>query len=142
MKSSQLLAIFQVIEEQREGVLRRNILDTKPEDLFSIEHIYPQEPILWQDELRKWNQGSSFMDTRTHTLGNLGVIPKRLNSELSNKSFREKREIMRDPVRKIPILRVNEMWVRDDQVRWTADDIDRRAQQLVNHALSYWHIPG
>ena len=142
LKSSQLLAIFQVIEEQREGVLRRNILDTKPEDLFSIEHIYPQEPILWQDELRKWNQGSSFMDTRTHTLGNLGVIPKRLNSELSNKSFREKREIMRDPVRKIPILRVNEMWVRDDQVRWTADDIDRRAQQLVNHALSYWHIPG
>jgi hypothetical protein len=141
LRTSQILAIFQVIEEKREGGNRKNILESDADDIFSIEHVYPQDPSLWRDELRQWNQGPSFMDSRLHTLGNLGVIPKRLNSKLSNKSFREKREIMNDSTQQIPTLRINEMWVRPAQTSWKAEDIDRRAEQLLEHALHYWTLP-
>ncbi len=141
LRPSQVLAIFQIIEEKREGLHRKNILESDAEDLFSIEHIYPQDGTLWRDELRQWGQSSGFMEARLHTIGNLGVIPKRLNSALSNKSYREKREIMHDPERQIPTLRVNEMWVRDVQAKWMTEDIDRRALQLVEHALQYWTLP-
>jgi hypothetical protein len=142
LKPNQILAIFQVIEEKREGILRKNILENNSEDLFSIEHIYPQDATLWRDELRHWAQNNSYMESRLHTIGNLGIVPKRLNSKLSNKSFREKCEIMNDPELQIPTLRVNEMWVREAQREWKMEDIDRRAEQLIDHALQYWTLPG
>lgn len=134
----QLMAIFQGMEEHLSGKLRTNLIDSVAEEVFSIEHIFPQEDILWRDELRSWSQGQPAMESRLHTIGNLGIIPDRLNSELSNKSFREKREIVNNPVKKFPILRVNEFWTSPSQSKWRAEDIDERANRLINTILAYW----
>ena len=134
----QLMAIFQGMEEHLSGKLRTNLIDSSSEEVFSIEHIYPQEDILWRDELRSWSQSQPAMEARLHTLGNLGIIPDRLNSELSNKSFREKREIVINPAKKFPILRVNEFWTAPNQVKWRAEDIDERANRLINTILAHW----
>lgn len=141
LRPKQLLAIFQAIEEQRSSQLRHNLLESTATESYSIEHIYPQDSSNWRNELRRWNVGQSFMDNRLHTLGNLAVIPTRLNSRLSNLSFHEKTQTVRDPETAFPRLRVNEYWLRDSQDKWTPDDIDERAKQLVNSALKHWIFP-
>jgi Protein of unknown function DUF262/Protein of unknown function (DUF1524) len=141
LRPKQLLAIFQAIEEQRSSQLRHNLLESTATESYSIEHIYPQDSSNWRNELRRWNVGQSFMDNRLHTLGNLAVIPTRLNSRLSNLSFHEKTQTVRDPETAFPRLRVNEYWLRDSQDKWTPDDIDERAKQLVNSALKHWVFP-
>lgn len=140
LKSKQLLAIFQAIETERGDQLRTNLLESTSTEAFSIEHIYPQDPENWRTELRLWAVSASFMDNRLHTLGNLGVIPRRLNSQLSNLSFHEKTEICRSPQARFPKLKVNEYWTRDIQKKWLPEDIDRRAEQLLNHALKHWKL--
>jgi hypothetical protein len=134
----QLLAIFQGIEEHLSGQLRTNLIEPSGDEIFSIEHIYPQEDVLWRDELRNWAQNQAQMESRLHTLGNLGIIPDRLNSELSNKSFREKREIVGNPVKRFPILRLNEYWIAPEQTKWKAEHIDERASRLLNTILAHW----
>lgn len=140
LRSKQILAIFQAIETERDGAMRNNLLESTSSEIFSIEHIYPQDPVNWRTELRLWAVSQSFMDNRVHTLGNLGVIPKRLNSELSNLSFHEKTQICRSPQSRFPKLKVNEYWVRESQTKWLPEDIDRRAEQLLQHALRHWSI--
>jgi hypothetical protein len=140
LRSKQILAIFQAIETERDGVMRNNLLESTATEAFSIEHIYPQEPSNWRTELRLWAVSQNFMDNRVHTLGNLGIIPKRLNSELSNKSFHEKTAICRSPQSRFPKLKVNEYWIRDTQTKWLPEDIDKRADQLLTHALKYWKL--
>lgn len=134
----QILAIFQGIEEHLSGQLRTNLIEPSGEEIFSIEHIYPQDDLLWRDELRSWSQSPGQMESRLHTLGNLGIIPDRLNSELSNKSFREKREIVRNPQKRFPLLRLNEYWTAQAQTKWKAEDIDERANRLLNSILAHW----
>jgi len=134
----QLLAIFQAIEEKLSGPLRTNLIDANNGEIFSIEHIFPQDATLWRDEMRQWAVNNSNMEMRLHTLGNLGIIPDRLNSELSNKSFREKRVIVSDPTKKFPLLRLNEYWTLPTQNKWTPSEIDDRANRLLNTILNYW----
>jgi hypothetical protein len=138
LRPKQLLAIFQAIETERDGVMRNNLLESTATEAFSIEHIYPQDSSNWRTEIRLWAVSQGFMDNRVHTLGNLGVIPKRLNSELSNRSFHEKTEICRSPQSRFPKLKVNEYWIRETQTKWLPEDIDRRGEQLLQHALKHW----
>ena len=142
LQARQVLAIFQAIEEKRQGDSRHDMLENDDlEDPLSIEHIFPQDAALWRGNIRDWNQRDRLYEERLHTLGNLAVVPKRLNSKLSNKTFAKKREIMRDSEQPVPSLRSNEMWLREDQVRWTPDDIDERAKQLLRSALQHWKKP-
>ena len=138
LQPKQLLAIFQAIEEKLSGTLRTSLIDANDGEIFSIEHIFPQDSSLWRDELRQWAVNNASMEMRLHTLGNLGIIPDRLNSELSNKSFREKRQIVGDPKKKFPLLRVNEHWTANSLSKWTATEIDERAERLLNTILNYW----
>jgi hypothetical protein len=114
------------------------LIEPTGEEIFTIEHIYPQVDILWRDELRGWSQNQGQMESRLHTLGNIGIIPDRLNTDLSNKSFREKREIVQNPKKRFPILRLNEYWTAPDQNRWKAENIDERANRLLNTILAHW----
>jgi len=140
LRPKQILAIFQAIETERDGPMRNNLLESTATETFSIEHIYPQDASNWRTDLRLWAVSPNFMDNRVHTLGNLGIIPKRLNSQLSNGSFHEKTEICKSPQSRFPKLKVNEYWIRDAQTKWLPEDIDRRAEQLLSHALKYWKI--
>jgi hypothetical protein len=134
----QLLAIFQAIEERQSGKMRTNLIDINQVEIFSIEHIYPQDPINWIPELRSWGVSKDSIDERLHVIGNLGVIPSRLNSELSNKSFTAKKKVVSDPKKEFPLLKVNSYWTRDTQRSWTSEDIDTRGKQLINLILQYW----
>ena len=138
LKPRQLLAIFQALEEKQSGRMRANLIDVNQSEIFSIEHIYPQEPEFWIEELRKWGMSQGLMKERLHVLGNLGVIPSRLNSELSNNSFSDKKKIVSDPKKQFPPLKVNGYWTRETQKRWTYEDIDARSAQLLTQILSYW----
>jgi Protein of unknown function DUF262/Protein of unknown function (DUF1524) len=140
LKSRQILAIFQAIEAQRAGVLRPNLLEGTSEEAYSIEHIYPQDSTNWRNELRRWGVSQALMENRLHTLGNLAVIPKRLNSSLSNLSYNDKKETINSPESRFPDLRVNSYWLRDAQSQWKPEDVDRRAEQLLRDALKYWKI--
>lgn len=138
LKPRQLLAIFQAIEAKRAGNLRTNLLESTSVEKFSIEHVFPQDSSNWRNELRAWNLSSSLMEKRLHIIGNLGVIPKRLNSKLSNASFSDKKLIISNPRTEFPNLKLNEYWTRSSQVKWTPEDIDARGEQLIKSALDYW----
>ena len=140
LNSRQMLALFQAYESESEGPLRRNLLDSDAAEKFSIEHIYPQEDILWRDEIRQWGVSGPQLEARLHTIGNLAVIPARLNSKLSNKSFREKRTIMKDPREQVPKINLNTSWTSTEQTSWKPDDIDRRASHILSKILSYWSL--
>lgn len=140
LKPRQILAIFQAIETHKAGPLRNNLLESTSDEAFSIEHIFPQDAANWRTELRLWGVGQSFMENRLHTLGNLGIIPKRLNSQLSNLSFHNKKETTKSPLSRFPKLKINESWTKDDQTKWTPDIIDARAEELISSALNYWRF--
>jgi len=140
LRSPQMLAIFQAYESKSDGPLRNNLLESDSQERFSIEHIYPQDDLLWRDEIRSWAVSGSHLESRLHTIGNLGVIPARLNSKLSNKSFREKKLIINNPSSQVPGLKINKYWTRVEQDSWKPEDIDRRAEQIINIILDYWKI--
>lgn len=140
LRSRQTLAIFQSIEAKRSGPMRHNLLETTSSEKFTVEHIYPKESESWSRDVRSWGVSGQLLDRRKHVIGNLGIIPSRLNSQMQNNTFSRKRDISRDPENHFPPLKVNEYWTRETQLRWTPDDIDRRSEQLVASALEYWNL--
>jgi uncharacterized protein with ParB-like and HNH nuclease domain/predicted transport protein len=103
---------------------------------YTIEHIMPQNEDLspeWQAEL-----GSNWKDIQAkwlHTIGNLTLTG--YNPELSDKSFREKRD-MKGGFRDSPI-RLNHSLASLDQ--WNDAEIQQRAQELASVAVKIWPIP-
>jgi len=110
----------------------------EPVDLgdYTTEHIMPQNEDLspeWQAEL-----GSNWKDIQAnwlHTIGNLTLTG--YNPELSDKSFREKRD-MKGGFRDSPI-RLNHSLASLDQ--WNDPEIQQRAQELASVAVKIWPIP-
>jgi hypothetical protein len=45
---------------------------------------------------------------------------------------------MRNGENHVPKLGINAFWVRDAQAKWTPEDIDARARQLIAEALAHW----
>jgi len=107
-----------------------------PVDDYTIEHIMPQSTPLgetWQSDLGEdWEH---IHETWLHTLGNLTLTG--YNSELSNRPFREKRDIEKG-FRNSP-LRVNEGLGNLDS--WNEKAIKDRASKLADHALEVWSEP-
>ena len=90
-------------------------------DNLTIEHIVPQTLTV------DWGKMFSEKDHETylHTLGNLSVTG--YNSELSNKSFREKQEIIKR-YSKANVLNQDIL----NKNTWTVEDIKNRSQRLAN----------
>ena len=103
---------------------------------YTIEHILPQNPELspaWQDEL-----GSDWQRVQAehlHTLGNLTLTG--YNSELSDRSFQEKRSMpggfADSPVRLNASVR--------EHARWTEEAIITRGRRLADEAGTIWPMP-
>lgn len=98
---------------------------------ITIEHIMPQTLTpQWQIEL-----GKKYEDIHAqylHTIGNLTISG--YNSELSNKSFRDKKEIYRNS--NISICRNI-----CEYESWNDESIKSRAKQLFDVALQIWELP-
>jgi len=103
---------------------------------YTIEHIMPQDENLstqWQQDLGlEWE---NVHETWLHTLGNLTLTG--YNSEYSNRSFTEKRD-MEGGFRHSP-LHLNEGLGQVET--WDENAIHARAERLANFALNVWAEP-
>ncbi|WBU65625.1 GmrSD restriction endonuclease domain-containing protein [Paracoccus aerodenitrificans] len=107
-----------------------------PVDEYTIEHIMPQSEQLssaWKAALGdEWER---VHQTYLHTLGNLTLTG--YNSEYSNRSFKEKRD-MQGGFKQSP-LRVNSGL--GELEAWNEDTILSRASQLAVQASDVWRAP-
>ena len=107
-----------------------------PLDDYTIEHIMPQNPELseeWQQSLGEdWKEVQNEL---LHTLGNLTLSG--YNSEYSDKSFAEKRD-MSDGFKESPLFLNKGL---EDELDWNRDSIIRRAEKYAKVALEVWPYP-
>lgn len=104
-------------------------------DNLTIEHIMPQNKNLstaWQKMLG--DNWETVRDRYLHTLGNLTLTG--YNSELGDKPFAEKQELLKAAVTHITVLYDD---VKNKTV-WDADAIEERAQNLANQLLRLFPI--
>lgn len=103
---------------------------------YTIEHIMPQNENLsaaWQKALgAQWQQ---IQKRFLHTIGNLTLTG--YNSELSDRSFEEKRT-MQGGFADSPI-RLNKMLAELDT--WNESTIQKRAEELAELAITIWLVP-
>ncbi|MCR5475597.1 MAG: DUF262 domain-containing HNH endonuclease family protein [Lachnospiraceae bacterium] len=104
-------------------------------DNLTIEHIMPQNKNLsksWQNML-----GEDWINVREkylHTLGNLTLTG--YNSELGDKPFKEKKELLDDTVTHVVVLYSD---VKDKE-EWNADTIGKRAVRLSEEIVKTFPI--
>ncbi len=103
---------------------------------YTIEHIMPQNQSLsqeWQDDLGdNWQE---IQKTYLHVIGNLTLTG--YNSELSDKSFIEKRDMIGGF--KDSAIRLN-VYLQDLET-WNEDEIKKRTESLINKAKDIWPYP-
>ena len=100
---------------------------------LSIEHIMPQNenlPREWRKMLGK--EWQDVQDSWLHRLGNLTLTA--YNQELSDKSFRQKREAT-DGFAQSP-LRLNQFVGKQEE--WTTKQMSRRGEDLSKEAVLIW----
>lgn len=116
-----------------ENFKRKEIIDI---ETYTIEHIMPQNKNLsaqWRQEIGgNWEE---VHNSYLHTLGNLTLT--RYNSELSDKPFKEKRD-MEGGFGDSP-LRLNKGLGKIDL--WNKDEIIKRAKGLAEKAILVWDYP-
>ena len=104
---------------------------------YTIEHIMPQNPDMpsvWKAEIgEEWE---SVYKKYLHTLGNLTLTG--YNSEYSDKSFKEKRDMVDKGLGKSP-LRINKGL--GEVEKWDKSAIKVRASRLSEDALKVWPFP-
>ena len=107
-----------------------------PIEEYTIEHIMPQNENLsseWRSELgAEWEKVQA---DYLHTIGNLTLTG--YNPELSDKPFREKRD-MEGGFRDSPI-RLNQSLANLEH--WNKNEINQRAETLADKAIKVWPSP-
>jgi hypothetical protein len=95
----------------------------------TIEHIHPQEITpTWRGKL---GRGRKQLERNVHRLGNLMVLPPRVNSSAGAKSFGEKKKIYRK----------NRLRLMDEVLRkkdWNKTTIEEREKKLLEWAITEW----
>ncbi len=103
----------------------------------TIEHILPQE---WRANWRELDSDENSRDDLVHTLGNLTLVTRALNSRLSNAAWlgaSGKREALAEHDTLLLTRRV----VRDGGERWTDAHIVDRTEELIEAILEIWPVP-
>ncbi|MGL6064845.1 MAG: DUF262 domain-containing protein [Fusobacteriaceae bacterium] len=114
-----------------EKIENRNEKEKIEIDNLTIEHIMPQKLTqVWKLELGK--KYEEVHEKTLHTIGNLVLTG--YNSELSNKSFEEKKEMY---------LTSNLKLTRElaNYKQWDESSISERAEKILKIALEIWNIP-
>lgn len=113
-----------------------NSKERTPVEAYTIEHIMPQNANLSQE----WKEalGPDYKEIQKnylHTIGNLTLTG--YNSELSDKSFQDKRDI--EGGFKQSAIRLN-IYLQDLET-WNESEIKKRALHLSNEAYKIWKYP-
>lgn len=139
MTQGRIRIVLEGIEEE----LRRNWAeDPSVPKWLAIEHIMPQEwHSNWKlpDDVEDEAQAADARNYTIHTLGNLTLTSKKLNSSLSNAPWDKKREGLDEH----SILRLNRTLLNDAPDAWDEAAIEERARRLCATAIKVWpHADG
>jgi len=137
LSSNQCLAILDCVEDELSGGGTSGFLPSKwvfGEPQFWIEHIYPQKDKNWKSDIKDWRIEQSEMVTRLHCLGNLTVLTKELNNDVSNYRFSEKlSKVKNEP---LAISAKIQAWVENEY--WDPKVIDDRTNAFVSKLMERW----
>lgn len=122
-----------------ENFERKEFVDV---DSYTIEHIIPQNPDLpeeWRKELgTNWKE---IQETYLHTIGNLTLTG--YNSEYSDRSFKEKRDLKDKKGNYIGFknspIRLNRFLASLEH--WNEEKIKERAEDIIKQAIKIWIYP-
>lgn len=102
---------------------------------YTVEHVMPQKLTdAWRRDL-----GNSYEythETRLNRIGNLTLTGR--NSELSNRPFKEKRDMVKEGFKFSPLY-LNESLARAEE--WNQITIDARSRELAKTACKIWMYP-
>lgn len=106
----------------------------EPEDPAgaNLEHILPQRfSLAWEASRRDFPGG---LEKYIHRLGNMTLLPAKLNRELGNTDFSAKKKIFALDCLDItrPVLEAS---------KWSAEEISRRQNWMAGLALKIWRYP-
>jgi hypothetical protein len=130
-------AILRSIERQLSGAGSMWFQIGKTDPHYSIEHVYPQTPNKWLENLASWGVHRPDMDALLETIGNLTAVTKSHNSSVGNKTFAEKKAFPTREGHGAP-LKINELWIDPAVLIWGPDQIKARSQQLIEKAINHW----
>ncbi len=139
MTQGRIRIVLEGIEEE----LRRDWAeDSSVPKWLAIEHIMPQG---WQqnwklpDDVEDEAPATDARNYIIHTLGNLTLTSKKLNSRLSNAPWDRKQEVLGEH----SVLRLNRTLLTDAPDVWDEAAIDERARLLCATAIRVWpHADG
>lgn len=105
-----------------------------------VEHVAPQRPSStsnWRSQM----EGESTYQECIYMLGNLTLLPKKLNLEASNKPFKEKLKLYKAQDSKDGLQLPS--YTRDllAEKAWTQDAVIKRTRKLAKAALKVWPLP-
>ncbi len=139
-KPVQIAAVLHGIERFLSGSGALPIWVGKGEGLYTIEHIFPQDPAReWAEDFRTWGVDELKVRSRVNHLGNLTVATQEFNSGLGNLTLRDKQAYAKKHGKKAP-LSIHGLWLTSE--RWGDEEIDQRGASLLEAALNYWAVPG
>lgn len=99
----------------------------------TIEHIYPQkpEPGSWQDLIQEAENPDA--EGLCHWLGNLTLLPPKVNSSIGRECYSEKAKTYRE----------QGLLILDEQLKqapktWTMEAITQREEELISWAAENW----
>ena len=102
---------------------------------IEIEHILPQSPVA------QWRKIFPEYENYVNRLGNLAIVPKKLNKEASNKPFKDKKKIFsfNKKGERIQPTKLTK-YVCTEYSVWDANAIDKFQKFLAKQALEIWSI--
>ena len=138
MPSPRLRMIIEALEDARRGFVntKGSSLSESPvrRGALSIEHLRPQE---WRSHwVLELGEKEDEADTLLHTLGNLTLVTKALNSKASNSAWLEKRDVLKSHSTLLMTRDIVESFGK-----WTLQDIHSRNESIVTALLELWPVP-
>lgn len=101
-----------------------SLIDKALFDTYTIEHINPQNP-------KKKEHSELFKKNYLHLSGNLALLTKSQNSQFTNKSFNDKRDLFQNTA----LISYTE--IRNNS-QWEEDEILNRHEKISNFAKVYF----
>lgn len=111
-------------EKSKEG----GISITLSDEQYTIEHILPQNPN------EEWGENNYNFDSLIYRLGNLCLLERKMNNDISNSPYDRKAKIYKNSniktTKEIP----------EQYSMWEASSINQRQQKIGKFAANYWKI--
>ena len=134
LSTPRLRLVLEGIEEE----VRTNKAESgQARGTLQIEHVMPQAwPDKWplQGDVDGYEEARATRERAIHTIGNLTLVNRDLNSAMSNAPWDQKRNYLRDH----SVLFLNKWLVNDGPDVWDESGIAKRGQWLYETALKIW----